>query len=307
MSSDVWGKVYGDLWCHPKFITMPAGPGWLWTKALSYSKGMRTYGVIGAQLLPVFSATPEDAQGLVDAGVWEETSGGWRFHDWDQYQTTRERDEEVSRKRSEAGRKGGRPRRQETPVTSGDKQVESKALSNVEASVKQAGSNAKAEQEQEQERDQKDTPPTPSQDTLLAAPESSPRKRARAFVYPDDFEQWWAVYPKKDDKRKALEVWRRVVREVPNDTLVEGAIRYRDDPNRVDGYTKLATTWLNAGAWENGPLPPRGGGGNRPQAGDTHNAMARSYDAAQAYRRLEDSGYYDRPAQITPLDHRRTA
>lgn len=286
---DAWGKLYGDLWCHPKTIGLEPGPGWLWTKALSYSKGMGTYGDIGSHTLPLFRATEDDAAALVAAGLWDVTPDGWRFHDWDDYQTTRERDAEVSRKRSEAGKKGGRPRRQEKPVTSEDKHPESTLLSNVEATE----SKRKLEREREGEQEEE----------LLRPPPGEPRKRG-AFVYPDAFEAWWSVYPRKDDKRKALAVWKRVTRTVPNEVLVEAATRYRDDPNRDDRYTKLATTWLSAGAWENGPLPPRRGTSGRPEAGDTHEAMRRTHTAADAYRELEASGYYD---QTRPTLMRRTA
>lgn len=85
--------------------------------------------------------------------------------------------------------------------------------------------------------------------------------------------------------------------------------RYAADPNLPTDpqYIPNATTWLNNDRWENGPLPPRGGTSNRPQAGDTHRAMSRSHNAAQAYRALEDSGYYDQTPQITPINARRTA
>ena len=39
--------------------------------------------------------------------------------------------------------------------------------------------------------------------------------------------------------------------------ILAGAIRYRDDPNRVDQFTKYAEGWLNADGWEDEPLPPR--------------------------------------------------
>ena len=40
-------------------------------------------------------------------------------------------------------------------------------------------------------------------------------------------------------------------------TIYAGAVSYRDDPNRDPGYTKNASTWLNADAWENEPLPSK--------------------------------------------------
>lgn len=119
------------------------------------------------------------------------------------------------------------------------------------------------------------------EDALLMAPEPEPRKRAGAFVYPDAFEKFWQAYPDTRDKKKSFEVWRRVVREVPNEVLVEAAQAYRDDPNRTDGhFTKIATTWLNAGSWENGPLPARSG----PRTDNRPDAMSQGFDTVARLR-----------------------
>ena len=34
-------------------------------------------------------------------------------------------------------------------------------------------------------------------------------------------------------------------------------MRYADDPNRVEAFTAHPTTWLNAGRWNDEPLPER--------------------------------------------------
>jgi hypothetical protein len=34
-------------------------------------------------------------------------------------------------------------------------------------------------------------------------------------------------------------------------------VRYRDDPNRVQEFTKHPATWLNGDCWLDDPLPPR--------------------------------------------------
>ena len=300
MSGNSWGKVYGDLWSHPKFLGLSDAAGFLWLRALSYSKAMETYGVIHAKLLPVFGKSPEVAAELVEAGLWDATDDGWAFHDWTDHQASREDAERLSRQRAEAGRKGGQRsrlrRKQGDPETSATS--ESKPLlSKTEATASKPKQN-------ENENETKTENNTPAQVELIAPPQT-PRKRGRAFVYPDAFEVWWKSYPRREDKRKAYAAWERVTRDVEPSVLTAAAERYRDDPNRVDAYTKLPTSWLNAGAWENGPLPPRGSASGRPQAGDTHAAMRRSHTAAQAYRALEDAGYYDTP-QITP-QLRRTA
>jgi hypothetical protein len=85
--------------------------------------------------------------------------------------------------------------------------------------------------------------------------------------YNQDFLEFWKVYPVKRDKRDAQKAWRKsVFRLSANEganaatakaQILAGAIRYRDDPNRDDGYTKYAARWLNGDCWEDGPLPAR--------------------------------------------------
>lgn len=75
--------------------------------------------------------------------------------------------------------------------------------------------------------------------------------------YPDAFEQFWSHYPLKRDKGKALKAWKNAIKRSGNDTIIAGAIRYRDDPNRLDQYTKYAEGWLNGDGWEDDPLPHR--------------------------------------------------
>jgi hypothetical protein len=72
------------------------------------------------------------------------------------------------------------------------------------------------------------------------------------------FSQFWAVYPKKDDKPLAKRSFEKALNRASLEVILAGAKRYRDDPNREDAFTKNPSTWLNADAWENGPLPARG-------------------------------------------------
>ena len=71
------------------------------------------------------------------------------------------------------------------------------------------------------------------------------------------FDSFWSVYPKKDDKRLARRSFEKALERASLEDIVAAAQRYRDDPNREDAFTKNPSTWLNADAWENGPLPPR--------------------------------------------------
>ena len=75
--------------------------------------------------------------------------------------------------------------------------------------------------------------------------------------YPPAFETFWAVYPIKRGKGKALKAWQRAIKRSSPDAINAGAQRYKDDPNRDDGYTKYAEGWLNADGWLDEALPDR--------------------------------------------------
>lgn len=297
-----WFKVDDKIHSHQKVKRIPrrmrlAAIG-LWTLTGAWAADHDTDGNVPAHMIDDFDGTDEVIDALVEAGMWDRTDAGIVFHDWATFQPTKESKERDRSQTAERVRKYRQRTRNdsEKPTTSEKGNgVTPPAVTGVYAPPVPS-----------RPVPSRKTPPTPSLPDLMQTPEESPRKRGSAFVYPEAFEEWWATYPKKDDKRGTLPAWKRITREVDNTVLVEAAQRYRDDPNRSEQYTKLPKTWLNAGAWENGPLPPRGSG-SRPQAGDTHRAMERSHNAAQTYRQLEDAGYYDQPAQITPLDHRRTA
>lgn len=166
-------------------------------------------------------------------------------------------------------------------------------------------------------------PPTGGEQGVLIAPEEEPTRTA-ASVYPDAFESLWSAWPKRRTdsagKKAAHTAWHRAVHGTakrPARTTavtVQAAVEaYAADPNLPpEQYQPNLTTWLNGDRWENGPQPVRSGSRSRPEAGDTHRAMHRSHDAAEAYRALEASGYYDsppaQPRQAAPLQlTRRTA
>ena len=72
-----------------------------------------------------------------------------------------------------------------------------------------------------------------------------------------DFNEWWSQYPRKENKKKAAEVWRTLSdedRAAAMDRLPLFLPRYlSDDPQ----FTPLPTTWLNGRRWEDQPLPPK--------------------------------------------------
>ncbi|MCT1689893.1 hypothetical protein M3B11_02780 [Brevibacterium sp. p3-SID960] len=75
--------------------------------------------------------------------------------------------------------------------------------------------------------------------------------------YPADFEDFWNTYPRRQKKRDALKAFTNAKKRATLPAIIAGAEQLRDDPNRIDQYTPLAASWLNANGWEDEPLPPR--------------------------------------------------
>lgn len=95
--------------------------------------------------------------------------------------------------------------------------------------------------------------------SLLPTPNSLTPDSPLRSGYPADFEKLWNLYPAKRDKKAAYKAYQKAAKEADYETLAAGVVRYRDDPNREAQFTKHFGTWLNAGSWDDEPLPARGG------------------------------------------------
>lgn len=116
-----------------------------------------------------------------------------------------------------------------------------------------------------------------------------------ASAPPDRFPEFWAAYPRKDDKPKARAAFNRKAKDTDPDLIIDGAQRYRDDPNRDPGYTKLPATWLNAEAWNNQPIrapAPKANGRNL-------DAEIANTVAIGARLQAKANGSYDYPLEIS--------
>jgi len=73
------------------------------------------------------------------------------------------------------------------------------------------------------------------------------------------FDEFWNLYPKKTDKQLAFRQFRRALNRATFEDIIAGVIKYASDPNLPSEkrFIKNPSTWLNADAWENGPLPER--------------------------------------------------
>lgn len=90
----VFFKVDDGMWGHPKFAALSPEAVTLWVTAGSWCGRYMTDGAVPSQRLLHLRGTDESAQELVSADLWDVTPEGWRFHDWDHYQYTKDEVEE---------------------------------------------------------------------------------------------------------------------------------------------------------------------------------------------------------------------
>jgi hypothetical protein len=71
------------------------------------------------------------------------------------------------------------------------------------------------------------------------------------------FVDFWAVYPLKVGKGAAVKAFQKAIRVTKPEIVIQGALRYKLDPNRSQAYTAHPATWLNAQRWLDDALPER--------------------------------------------------
>jgi hypothetical protein len=117
-----WGKVDDKLHSSPKWRACTKGGRALWVTALSWSMDQLTDGRIPAHMLAALDGTVRDAEGLVRVGLWDEADDGWCFHDWTDYQPSREHvlaERDAAKERQRRARERSRESRRDGAVTDG--------------------------------------------------------------------------------------------------------------------------------------------------------------------------------------------
>lgn len=74
---------------------------------------------------------------------------------------------------------------------------------------------------------------------------------------PSSFDVFWKTYPRRVGKQAAQKAFLKALKAATAEEIIGGAKRYAEDPNRAASFTAHPTTWLNAGRWNDEPLPPR--------------------------------------------------
>lgn len=113
-----WFKVDDSFYDHPKFLDVPNAAIGLWAKAGAWCGKHLTDGVIPASQVKLFKGTPSQINALISSGIWiedrsESGSKVYRFHDWNEYQPSREQKLKEREDGAERKRKSRQRKRQE--------------------------------------------------------------------------------------------------------------------------------------------------------------------------------------------------
>lgn len=95
----------------------------------------------------------------------------------------------------------------------------------------------------------------PLHKNTITKEEQDIKNNKRISAQNEFFKEFWKEYPRKLDKKKAERAFKSAMTRASFEDILAGTIRYANDPNRLDEFTKYPASWLNADAWENGPLP----------------------------------------------------
>jgi len=106
-----WFKVDDSFHSHPKVLaSRPAALG-LWVVAGSWSSANLTGGFVSDQVVSrLVPGAAKLARELVTVGLWTRTKGGYQFHDWSDYQPTKEEATTAREKKSTGGQLGNHRR-----------------------------------------------------------------------------------------------------------------------------------------------------------------------------------------------------
>lgn len=232
-----WMKVDDGLHATRKVVRIPrrrrmAAMG-LWIIAASWSAANLTDGCLDDHEVDELGGTSEQAQWLVDVGLWERTDTGYRFHDWSDYQPTRA--EVLAKREAEAERK-----RQARQRPRGQRADSDRTNDGRRADTDGAPAGQVAESEHPDPTRPDPTPETPN----------GVSRTARA-VLETAFADAWAHWPKKVERKQALERFVKATKRLDINELVPEIIRFGDayTATTETQYVPALGVWLNGDRW----------------------------------------------------------
>lgn len=151
-----WVKLDDNLPLNPKVRRVSVAARWSYVASICYAGNSRTDGYVPCGALALVDGTPRIAEELVAAGLWETAPDGWRIHDYLKHNRSKEKVEQVSTVRSEAGRVSA-AKRQQSVEHNANKVLNKKAAvseQDVQHPVLSASASVSEEEEVQEEEKQ---------------------------------------------------------------------------------------------------------------------------------------------------------
>lgn len=258
-----WMKVDDRFHSSEKLNSIPKrqrfGAAGLWTVAGSWVAGEETDGFVPDYMIRLWNPPVSLVESLVNAGLWERESDGYRFVSWLKYNPSKE---DSDAKRAASAERMARSRERRKKERAGSRSGE-------ENVALQQGSDVAVQQERLLQGDVADvlqrpdpTRPDPTHKEVKDKPttevvETTPKRKRH--TYPPEFEEWWKLYPRPAGKPDALKAWKQA--DIDPDELAAHTQALADAHKRAGTdkqYIPHPATWLRREGWNDElPTPPQ--------------------------------------------------
>lgn len=292
-----WFKVDDNLSFHRKTVAAGNAAMGLWVRAGSWCGQHLTDGFIPDHMIATLG-TPAQKQKLVAAGFWIPLEGGCQFHGWNEKgrqptskSVLAEREKNAARQakhRSGTYEPGESQDFQENLASTSSLQdgrtadeisTDSDGLFSVDPQVNGSSNGVSSPLVTGAVTGGVTGAPSRPDQTR----EEEPRTLASLAVRDDRFDDFYAAYPRRQDRRSAERAWKAALKRGANpDAVVLAAAAYaRMQIGQERRFIKLPATWLNAGAYDNEPEPSVGAlrlvSGNSPPVQGTSSQRANAF------------------------------
>jgi len=244
-----WFKVDDDLNNHAKARKAGLPAMGLWALAGSWAASYVSEGFVPEWYVDSWKNGRRHAAELVSVGLWsideENGDAGWRFHDWNDYQPSKDEVEKTKAAARERQRRS-RERRMESS------QVRGSASSGVTGEVT-GGVTPSVTRDNTRDFGVSHAPPTRPDPTRLKEPVvptggKPPQLELLAGEGVDPFDEWWAAYPRSEKKADARKAYAKVIKTMTPADLLEATKAHAFNPDAR--FIPHPTTWLNGRRWE---------------------------------------------------------
>lgn len=248
-----WFKVDDSFYDHPKVYDAPDCAVALWTRAGSWSARNLTDGFVPASWPARYCNDVDQAvRELLNRGLWKRTKGGYQFHDWTEYQPTRE-EAIAGRDNMSSGGALGNHRRWH--VGQGKKN----------AACRYCQGKPDRGTDRLPDRVADAIPESPPNPPTRPVPKNNKTSSSTATPSTDapEFTRFWTAYPRRIGKGQARKAWAKAMKGGADpETVIEAAGRFTAEVGGHDPtFIPYPATWLNGERWgdERDPEPKPAG------------------------------------------------